>query len=254
MTSRYWIKLWIEILDDPKMGKMPDWLWRRTVELFLLAGENGNDGELPSVSDMAWRLRSDEPKLSEALRALERVGVVEPLPEGKWKVKNFVKRNEALDDVTRQRLHRESSRKGDYYGHHGVTKRDTDTETDSETETEQKERESGPPDDFSKMQGICEKLTGRLLVPPGDVETINLFIQNGVIEEDIMRAVAWYADQSKVIASIKQIQGSVLYQVGARKQGEVARNAPKNGNGHRPVIQENSLAAELKRRRGDGIQ
>jgi hypothetical protein len=29
-----WIKLYLEILDDPKMGKLPDWCWRRAIELF----------------------------------------------------------------------------------------------------------------------------------------------------------------------------------------------------------------------------
>ena len=56
-TKRFWIKLYLEILDDPKMGLLPDWLWRRAIELFLLAGENGNDGLLQPVTDLAWRLR-----------------------------------------------------------------------------------------------------------------------------------------------------------------------------------------------------
>jgi len=39
MTGNYWIKLYIEILHDAKMGAMSDRLWRRTIEMFLLAGE-----------------------------------------------------------------------------------------------------------------------------------------------------------------------------------------------------------------------
>ena len=46
MASKYWIKLYYEILDDPKLGKLTDWLFRRAIELFLLAGENDNDGLL----------------------------------------------------------------------------------------------------------------------------------------------------------------------------------------------------------------
>jgi hypothetical protein len=55
--KRIWIKLYLEILNDSKMGKLPDWLWRRAIELFLLAGENGDDGLLRPVPDLAWRLR-----------------------------------------------------------------------------------------------------------------------------------------------------------------------------------------------------
>jgi len=42
--SKLWIKLYHEILDDPKMCKLSDRLYRRVMELFLLAGET-NKGE-----------------------------------------------------------------------------------------------------------------------------------------------------------------------------------------------------------------
>ena len=59
MGSKYWIKLYHEVLDDPKMGRLPDRLWRRTVELFLMAGDNDEGGYLPDTEDIAWRLRSN---------------------------------------------------------------------------------------------------------------------------------------------------------------------------------------------------
>ena len=60
MASYYWAKFYIEILDDPKMGRLPDRLWRRTCELILLAKERAIDGSLPPLHDMAWRLRLPE--------------------------------------------------------------------------------------------------------------------------------------------------------------------------------------------------
>ena len=60
MASRYWIKLYHEILDDPKMGRLPHALFRRAIEFFLMAGEYGRDGGLPALADIAWRLRADE--------------------------------------------------------------------------------------------------------------------------------------------------------------------------------------------------
>ncbi|MEO6566717.1 MAG: DnaD domain protein [Casimicrobiaceae bacterium] len=104
VMKRIWIKLYIEILDDPKMGRIPDWLWKRAVELFLLAGENGNDGLLQPVEDMAWRLRTSAEKLTESLQALSQVGVVHETPEG-WTVTNFEKRqySESYERVKRFR-------------------------------------------------------------------------------------------------------------------------------------------------------
>jgi len=91
-------------LDDPKMGRLPDWLWRRAIELFLLAGENGNDGLLQPVMDMAWRLRTSVEKLTESLQALSQVGVVHETPNG-WVVTHFKNRqySESYERVKRYR-------------------------------------------------------------------------------------------------------------------------------------------------------
>ena len=58
------------------MGRLPNHLWRRAVELFLLAGREGNDGALPPVEEMAWILRLSEDKVLEDLHGLAEVGVV----------------------------------------------------------------------------------------------------------------------------------------------------------------------------------
>ncbi len=76
MSPRFWIKLYLEILDDPKMARLPNHLWRRLVELFLLAGRQGNDGALPPVEEMAWTLRLSKDKLLEDLHSLAEIGVV----------------------------------------------------------------------------------------------------------------------------------------------------------------------------------
>lgn len=71
MPSFYWIKLYHEILNDPKMGRLSDRLWRRCIECFLMAGQQCDGGYLPSVADMAWTLRTDEGMLVADLEALE---------------------------------------------------------------------------------------------------------------------------------------------------------------------------------------
>jgi hypothetical protein len=110
VMKRYWIKLYLEILNDPKMGQLPDWLWRRAIELFLLAGENGNDGLLQPVSDLAWRLRPcSVEQVAQSLDSLSKVGVVHETPDG-WVVTNFAKRQEAVDSTERVRQFRKRER------------------------------------------------------------------------------------------------------------------------------------------------
>jgi hypothetical protein len=76
MKKRFWIKLYLDILDDIKMGTLQEFMKWRAIELYLVAGENGNDGLLPPVESLAWRLRLPHEKLVETLSALAQAGVV----------------------------------------------------------------------------------------------------------------------------------------------------------------------------------
>lgn len=140
---KQWIKLYIEILDDPKMGRMPDWLFRRAIELFLLAGRNGNDGVLPPVEDMAWILRLDETKLREALHCLEEVGVVHEAEPDVWVVTHFAERQDADSPAERVANHRKNVTKRYRNVTQPVTKRygeeDKEEEKDKDKEAEVEE-------------------------------------------------------------------------------------------------------------------
>lgn len=139
MPSNYWIKLYHEILDDPKMGRLPDHLWRRCIEMFLSAGDCNNEGHLPSTEDMAWRLRCAPEELAVDLEALAEFGIVEER-DGHWFVRNFAKRQAAMPEAERLRRYRERKRKQVYYGGgneertDGETKAYVDTDTDTDTD------------------------------------------------------------------------------------------------------------------------
>lgn len=138
----YWIKLWVELIDDPKMGSLPHWVWRRFVEFLLAAKEYDHDGLLQPVPQLAWRLRMPEKECEEALRALSAIGVVAETPDG-WMVVNFAKRQARVPDVERQRQHRKQETKK-LFSHEPVTKCDTEEEVEIEEE-EEKEGGCAPP-------------------------------------------------------------------------------------------------------------
>lgn len=112
----YYIKLWYETLDDPKMGRLSDHLYRRAIELFLLAGMQGGDGLLPSVEDIAYRLRADVKSILADLGELEKVNIVSKHKQG-WFVTHFAERQAAASDADRAKAYRERQEKT-------VTKRD----------------------------------------------------------------------------------------------------------------------------------
>lgn len=156
MSSNYWIKLYIEILNDPKMARLSDRLFRRTIELFLLAGAQGLDGLLPSLEDMAWQLRIFPQKLTAEMQALKEVDILD-YSDGSWNVVNFKSRQSPVDTNERVKRHRDLKKQNQYHltCNEDVTKRyttsrnssnetetirytdtDTDTETESNTESD----------------------------------------------------------------------------------------------------------------------
>lgn len=138
MASFYWVKLYHEILNDAKMGNLSDRLYRRAIELELLAGKTKEDGFLPELEQIAFELRVSEEHLEPDLAELEKTGIVQQL-EGRWHVTNFSKRQAKVDDAERVRKHRERKKKEQYYGSNESEtnrNRETDTETEQDTDTE----------------------------------------------------------------------------------------------------------------------
>ncbi len=152
MASYYWLKLWYEILDDSKMGMLSDRLYRRCIECFAMAGELRQNGQLPEVEQMAWRLRTSPEHLETELAALADVGILSQV-DGQWLVTNFVKRQVKATGAERVARHREREKKREYYasetpvlrnGNDNVTIRYTDTDEDTDEDTD-KDEEGAPP-------------------------------------------------------------------------------------------------------------
>ena len=174
MPSKYWIKLYHEILHDPKMARLPDRLWRRAIELFLMAGETGDGGELPDIADMAWTLRVELSDLVDDLAELAKIGVLTETPDG-WVVTKFAVRQAATSDAKRMAQWRERNRKAQYEGDASVTELvtnrnaepDIDTEADAEVEADAEE--TAPPafsdvvKAYNSAGGMISERTGELL-------------------------------------------------------------------------------------------
>lgn len=137
MSSMPWIKLYTETLDDPKMGRLGDRLWRRVLEMFMLAGRAGAGGFLPSVDDIAWILRIPADELSDDLDQLQQVNIVKLTDDG-WFVVHFAERQDADSNAERQKRYREKKQHQQYVGTPVVTEIDnvvTDTPVTQSNET-----------------------------------------------------------------------------------------------------------------------
>jgi DnaD/phage-associated family protein len=153
MTSPYWAKLWIEILDDPKVAGMPDWLFRRFIFFVLAAKEYDQNGLLQPVKDLAWRLRISEKESAEALQALAEIGVTRETADG-WELINFAKRQSVTDKTVAERVRRYRER------HRNKVTRDdnaVDIEEEIDKESEQIKNKNHDDDNIFKIfsDNIC---------------------------------------------------------------------------------------------------
>lgn len=105
----YWLKLYTEIIDDPKLADVPEWAKWCFVEFLCLAKENDKDGELQTANKMAWRLRKTVKQVETALRTLEQSGVVHTTG-AVWFVTNFAKRQALSESADRVRRFREKKK------------------------------------------------------------------------------------------------------------------------------------------------
>lgn len=224
----YWLKLYTDILDDPKMGTLPDRIWRRTIELFLIAKKQGTDGELPETKQIAWLLRLPEKEVETDLLEIEKTGIIERTECG-WFVVKFAKRQAASTDAERKARQRDRERKEQYSG----VCRDDVTNCDDylsrsvrqsraeieqsraeararvreETPKNQENQENADDPVFDAMADAISICIGRPLVP-NDVPVIDEFIRVGQIPEDMHEATAYLVGVGKPPRSPTALRGA----------------------------------------------
>jgi hypothetical protein len=102
MAIRRYLKLTMRILDDYKIAHLPDHLWRRLIELRLIAvfeysewQERSDDfelGDLPPAPGIAWRLRISEDELARSLNELIAHRLLIVRPNGRYHLLDFAEK------------------------------------------------------------------------------------------------------------------------------------------------------------------
>ena len=89
MPAYFYAKVHHSILNDPQWGMLPDAVWRKRVELEILANETpeNDDGVLPPISVICWRLHITQQQCEEMLEQLSALNIV---------TKRYNKCNESL--------------------------------------------------------------------------------------------------------------------------------------------------------------
>ena len=89
---RTWIKLYTEILHDPKMHALTDKQFRACINLFALAGYLDKDGLIGTADDIKFHLRLPRRAVESTLKRLTTANILQ-FDEPNYTVTAFLKRN-----------------------------------------------------------------------------------------------------------------------------------------------------------------
>ena len=70
-----WFRVYDDLVDDPKVQKLPPDLFKSLINLWCLASQN--EGRLPSQDDIGFKLRMKPARVAALLADLERLGLID---------------------------------------------------------------------------------------------------------------------------------------------------------------------------------
>lgn len=129
-----WFRLYDDLVDDPKVQRLPDDLFKLLINLWCLASKN--KGKLPPIDDLAYSLRADKSLVLASLEALQGHGLVDTFSNqhSTWLAPHAWHKRQYKSDNSTERVRRFRNVSGN-----GV---ETPPETDTEAETEQRQKKT----------------------------------------------------------------------------------------------------------------
>jgi hypothetical protein len=209
----YWLKLWFDILNDPKVQILDDHTWRRFVEILLIAGMENEGGFLPTPAEMAWKLRTTTEDIESVLNILMKLRKPIIVKENnRFKIKNFEKRQAKISGADRQRGYRERLAKESYDNGYTTTKRnlnnngqitnrnadiDTDIESDIDIEKEPSSLNKNH-SNYSFEDLSLPNYFPNEIMNPTQFETIKAMI-DVYFSDRVKRAFEWAAKKGMIL-------------------------------------------------------
>lgn len=219
----YWIKLYIEMLDDPKIGTLPDGLCWRFVQLCLLAGRMNKGGAIPDTHQIAWVLRKDSQDLEHELNQLAGIGLIQKIVNG-WTVTNFEKRQDKMTPAEKQKAYRARLHKEQYAD--DVTESVTDALpevtqiTDNRLQiTDNRIEAESDASPFAVLVRAIETATGLHPAGKSGIDAINQMLADNVTPADIPGAVDWHKANKGAVRYYSSLVGPAKVQALKRIQG-----------------------------------
>lgn len=226
MASNFWIKLYHEMLDDPKVGRLTDGQFRMMINLFLLAGDYDQNGYLPSMDDICWRLRNPA-NFEKDFQTLIEIGIIEIKDDAPC-VKNFQKRQGAMSETERSQRYREKLHKKEYYAtemqrkcNDSFTDVDVDEEVDvdKDRDIEVDEIKTKNNDDNRLMELLLSTFateTGITTKSQSDIEALNRLVTAKATKKDLIGGIQYMQSNGYPIIGIKSVLNPTIVEMSKR--------------------------------------
>jgi len=215
--SYYFFKVMIDqMLDDAEIGALENWVWRYYWQTYAAAREAGQDGLIPPLAKLAWRIRANEKKLADALEVMRTVGLVEETDRG-MVLTRFEGEQAPVPDTVRKRMSRDC--------HADVTKRDVDIEPEVEKDNHhQKAALDAFVEAFGKFHSVQEFEQYLALVDEHGMKRVKEVMAWGVKRKIHLE------NRPALLDSLETAAGNWK-----EKSNEKRRRTKERSNGHKPA-------------------
>jgi hypothetical protein len=145
-----WFRLYSEVLDCPKVQRLPPAVFKTWINLLCIANDQRDRGSIPSVEDIAFRLRMDDDTCNDHVTLLQERGLIEGGRIYNWEKWNPTYQSETPEGWRERKRRQREREKGDVTKSHDVTvtshERSRDVTTlDKSREEESRQEESKDP-------------------------------------------------------------------------------------------------------------
>lgn len=124
-----WFRFYSAAVNDPKVQRLPAPLFKTWINILCVASEH--DGKIPSLSDLAFALRTSDTALGEDFDALVAAGLIDEFDDGGASPHNWANR-QFQSDQSNERVKRHRDKNRNVTTTVTVTPPDTDTDTDTD--------------------------------------------------------------------------------------------------------------------------
>lgn len=222
----YWLKLYTEILDDPKYYRLSGDAKLGMYELMLVAKKIDQNGMLPSIDDICFYTRRDADWWIPVIDELKRIKFITDTDEGNEVIRKFEDRQSAVPSNEKQRRYREALHKKEVSRYEPVTdalrnvtesKREIKRQiksTERETETENRGEEHA----LSPVQQMIESVVGLSPGNSSDLKALDEITLLNPTQADIQEAYNWLTGQGKRVRYYSSLVGPVRTALAKRVQ------------------------------------